>query len=71
MFANQDYLTDNDLIKYAGEIGLNVEQFKTDFKSDAVKAYVDNDIKEGELRGINATPTFYINGTKVVFKRRR
>jgi len=68
MFANQDYLTDNDLIKYAGEIGLNIEQFKTDFKSDVVKTYVDNDIKEGELRGINATPTFYINGEKVVFK---
>lgn len=36
--------------------------------STAVKKIVDDDIALGTSLGINATPTFYINDQKVVFK---
>jgi protein-disulfide isomerase len=69
LFANQEKLEEENLIKYAGEIpGLDVAKFTTDFKSTEVKASVDADIAEAKTRGISATPTFYINGKRVVFK---
>jgi len=69
LFENQENLTDNNIIILAAKVsGLDSSQFAKDFKSDAVKQKVDADIKDGQNRGINATPTFYINGKKVVFK---
>lgn len=50
---------------YATEIGLNVEQFKTDFQSSEVNAVINADIAEGNKLGVNSTPTFFINGKKV------
>ncbi|MBI5400616.1 MAG: thioredoxin domain-containing protein [Candidatus Yonathbacteria bacterium] len=47
---------------YAQKIGLNIAQFKTDMKSDAVKARVERDRKSGQLSNIDHTPTFFING---------
>ena len=47
---------------YAQKIGINVEQYKTDVKSDAVKAKVDRDLQSGKLSLISHTPTFFING---------
>jgi protein-disulfide isomerase len=61
-------MTDNEFFTYALEIpGLDIEKFKQDYASTEVKAYVDADIQDGKTRNINATPTFYINGKKVVF----
>ncbi len=52
--------------KYAGEIGLDRKRFDacvgSDMKHDAVMA----DLQMGEARRINSTPTFFINGTRVV-----
>ena len=61
-------MTDNEFYTYATEIpGLDIEKFKNDFNSSEVKAIVDADIQLGKTRNVNATPTFYINGKKVVF----
>lgn len=51
---------------YAERIGLNVEIYKKDVVSDAVKARVDRDRKEGDSLGINSTPTFFINGKAII-----
>jgi protein-disulfide isomerase len=37
-----------------------------DLDSDTVKARVQSDESEGENIGINATPTFFINGKAIV-----
>jgi protein-disulfide isomerase len=58
----EEFLTDAKLLKYAADLGLNVEKFKTDMKSDVIKARVDADVAEASKRGIGSTPTFYING---------
>lgn len=50
---------------YAKEIGLNVEQFKKDVLSKEVMDRVERDKSSGEKLGVNATPTFFLNGEKL------
>lgn len=50
---------------YAKELGLNVEQFKTDIDSQEVKDRVNADYASGVKNGVNSTPTFFYNGTKI------
>lgn len=53
------------LIGYAVELGLDVEKFKADIDSNAVKAKIQSDMNDGNLVNLNATPTFYLNGLKI------
>lgn len=51
---------------YAERIGLNLDAYKKDIVSDAVKARVERDRREGDALGINSTPTFFINGKAII-----
>ncbi len=48
--------------QYAKDLNLNLDQFKKDETSSDVKARVQSDMDAGTAAGINATPTFYLNG---------
>jgi len=50
---------------YAKELKLNVKQFNTDYNSDKVNDLINNDLDKGNKLGIDATPTFYLDGKKV------
>lgn len=50
---------------YANELGLDVEQFKQDIQSSESEGKVTQDIASGNSFGVNATPTFYLNGEKI------
>lgn len=50
---------------FAKQLGLNVDQFRKDYQSEAVNNTINADIKEGQGLGITGTPTFFINGKKV------
>ena len=52
-------------IKFAEELGLNIDQFKSDMASQEVKDIVTRDTASGNVVKISETPTFYINGKKV------
>lgn len=52
-------------IKYAQTIGLDVEKFKTDVTSNKYDSKIQNDINDGNALGVNATPTFFLNGEKI------
>lgn len=56
------------LDSYAQTLGLDMNKFKTDMVSDAVKAKVKKDAESGEKAGVNSTPSFFINGTKLELK---
>lgn len=51
--------------QYAQSIGLNLEQYKTDFASSKVNDAVNADAAEGNKAGVDGTPSFFINGKKV------
>ncbi len=50
---------------YAERIGLDMERYRSDIDSDAVKARVDRDVSDAERLGVNATPTFFVNGRSI------
>jgi protein-disulfide isomerase len=50
---------------YAEKIGLDMIKFKSDIDSAAVKASVDADAAEALKIGIDATPTFFVNGKAI------
>lgn len=49
----------------AKELGLDIDKFKKDMNSSEVKNKVQSHLTEGESIGVNATPTFFLNGKKV------
>ncbi|MCX6793733.1 MAG: thioredoxin domain-containing protein [Candidatus Gottesmanbacteria bacterium] len=51
--------------RYAESLGMNVDQFKKDIDSDAVKNRVTQDINDGNALGIKGTPTFFLDGIKI------
>jgi len=62
IFANQRDLSEAAFLRYAGEIGLDVDRFKKDMASAEVKAKVDADAKEAASLGVTGTPGFFVNG---------
>lgn len=52
-------------IKYAGELGLNTDKFKSDVEKNAYSSIINSDQNDGLGLGINSTPTFFVNGKKI------
>jgi len=57
-------------VQYAVSLNLNVEQFQSDFHSQAVTNKVHNDARSGRISGVKGTPTFFLNGQKITDKPR-
>jgi protein-disulfide isomerase len=64
IFENQDQLDNDSLLDYARELGLGIAQFKKDMEDAALLKKVEADFESGIRSGVNATPTFFINGEK-------
>ena len=50
---------------YAGQIGLNMDQFRSDRQSQDVQARIMADGQGGTARGVKNTPTLFLNGSEV------
>ena len=66
LFKESPKLTQADLAQYAQQVGLNVSKFKQALASNEYAPVVSAEKKEGEAVGTNGTPTFFINGHKLV-----
>jgi protein-disulfide isomerase len=64
LFEHQDALTDTDLVRYAANLGLDVERFQHDLTSHVYRDRVQRDIQSGAHSDVHGTPTFFINGVK-------
>jgi protein-disulfide isomerase len=64
LFEFQSRLDDTSLIKYAGQLKLDVTQFEQDFEKPELIQKVDADFESGVRSGVNGTPSFFINGEK-------
>ncbi len=69
MFANQAKLAAADLIETAGGLGLDKDKFKACLDSGKKKAEVQKDFQDGQKYGVSGTPTFFVNGIKLVGAR--
>jgi hypothetical protein len=61
LFENSTNLTETDLIKYAQDLGLNVEQFQTKLTNGDAAGFVNDDIAMAIKLKLNSTPSFFLN----------
>ena len=64
LMSHQDALAPKDLIRYAGELGLDTERFTRDLRTHAYAARVAEDVDSADLSGVSGTPTFFVNGQR-------
>ena len=62
LFKNQSALDPDSLKKYATQAGLDRKRFDADFDTDKYDVDIRRDIEEGEMYGVESTPTIYVNG---------
>ncbi len=68
LFENQPNFSRDELVSYANDLGITVEGesgFAACLDSRAHTEEVRADMREGDQRGLNGTPTFYVNGEPV------
>jgi len=53
-----------DLVRYAGELGLNVERFRDDLRKHSGAGRVADDVDSADLSNVSGTPSFFINGRR-------
>jgi len=66
IFANQRAMKRDDLVKHATALGLDLRRFTAALDGDGFKSVLDRDFAEGEKLGIDGTPTFFVNGQRVI-----
>jgi len=64
IFENQKRLTNTALIEYATALELDLSRFTNDINDELLHQKVDNDFMSGLRSGVNATPSFFINGQR-------
>ncbi len=64
LMSHQDALTPKDLIRYAGELGLDTGRFTRDLRSRTYAVRVAEDVDSADLSGVSGTPTFFVNGQR-------
>jgi protein-disulfide isomerase len=62
LFKRQNALDVPSLKKYASELGMNRARFDAELDGGTYAAEVKHDIEDGEIYGIESTPTIFING---------
>jgi len=55
----------NSLVGYAERIDLDAGRFISEVTSNAYAARIEHDVREGVRNGVNATPKFYVDGTRL------
>ncbi len=66
LFENQYALATNDLLRYASELGLDLERFRSCMGSERYVEAVKQDIAIGQELGVVSIPTFFINRHRIV-----
>ena len=64
LFENQNALEDEDLARYAADLGLDSRRLMTEVRTDKHMPRVREDFRSGAQGGVNGTPTFFINGVR-------
>jgi Na+/H+ antiporter NhaA len=64
LFENQDDLELDDLIGYAGRLGLDVDRFTDDLLDGTHAGRVRADVRSAEASGARGTPTFFVGSRR-------
>lgn len=66
LFDNQENLDLMSLNEYGQELGLDMGQFEVCMSSEQFITKINQDIADGQEYGVQGTPTFFINGYRIV-----
>jgi len=66
LFVAQPAFARANLLTYAARLGLPAEAFAACLDSGRYRAAVKADVAEGRAAGVRATPTFFVNGQRLV-----
>jgi protein-disulfide isomerase len=64
IFAAQQNLASAPYSGFATELGLDAAKFEACVKDPATAEFVKADMKQGEVAGVEGTPSFYLNGVQ-------
>jgi protein-disulfide isomerase len=62
LFQNQAHLKDKDLLRHAGQAGLDLVRYKAEMDDHIYLQKVREHVEGGRRSHIRATPTFFIDG---------
>lgn len=65
LFKNQKSLSSTIYTDLAKELNLDLKAFEKDRKDSSLSAIISADTDSGTSIGVNATPTFFLNGVKL------
>jgi protein-disulfide isomerase len=66
LFVSQPAFAPADLLNYAGRVGLAKDPFSACLESGRHRDAVKADTAEGRAAGVRGTPTFFVNGRRLV-----
>jgi protein-disulfide isomerase len=66
IMRNQTNIRYGDLVRYAEEIGLDMGPFKDALDTRRLRGRVIHDLEEGRRLRVPGTPTYFVNGKRVV-----
>lgn len=66
LFEAQPDFSRDQLIVYAHRLGLDREAFAACLDSGRHRPAVEEDVREGASAGVRGTPTFFVNGQRLV-----
>jgi protein-disulfide isomerase len=64
MFANYRQLSKENILRWAAELGIDIQTFKADIESGKYRTVIDREVNEGSGAGVMGTPAFFINGKR-------
>ena len=64
LFEHQDALREKDLIRYAGQLRLDVERFRRELKGETYADRVRGNFRAGVQNGVFSTPGLFLNGVR-------
>jgi Na+/H+ antiporter NhaA len=64
LFKHQDALEGKDLVRYAGELGLDTQRFADELRRREHAARVAEDVADADASLVTGTPTFFIDGRR-------
>lgn len=65
-YQRQEQLGLEAYLQWAGELRLDGDQFRSCIDAGTYQSEVDSDFQEGVQAGVTGTPTFFVNGQKIV-----
>lgn len=69
LFENRDRLKREHLIKYASQLNLNMSAFTETLETRKFRPHILRDINQGSVLKVDETPTYFINGRRIIGAR--